>query len=332
MTLLWFNAYLRSLPPHNISTTLKSVAALHALMIWPGAVLLAILFWKFPAMVREWRLPALFIVLAFGDAFATCMISLNTIAYSGNVERWRQLDNQHSASLDLTGNGLRRDEAASYTKPPSHLFNNDQLIDKIPVLAASVTATNYLHQGVWQDPVLKRMALGNDRIWFAREAAQSPPSYDLFSAFEKYANQVNGFPIVVHSRQEMLGRPSTREQSSPQEKIAQIEKLPLAENIPVKLSKYDPEELSFEAHCPDEGWLLVTDRWARSWRAEVNGTAADVYGGNFVFRAIRVSAGLNRIKFTYHPIVRPWLVSLSWGALALIALAAVRRHFSKYDK
>ncbi|MGE0126474.1 MAG: hypothetical protein AB7U82_00080 [Blastocatellales bacterium] len=325
LTLLWFNGYLSSLPQHKISVVWKSVAALHALMVWVGAAVVAILFWKFSARVRSWRFPALLAALAISDAFVTCVISLNLIAFDGNVERWRLLDKQHVASLDLTANGLRRDLASSYSDPPSHLFNSDQLIKKIPVLAGNTTTTNYWHKVIWGDDVLRRMAIGSERIWFAREAAQSPPSNELLSAFRKRANLVNGFPIVVHSRQEMLQQGTEdAHQTSRQEAAAKIEAAPLAENIPVKLEKYDPDELTFEAHCPAEGWLLVSDRWARSWRVEINGKPADVYGGNFIFRAIRVSAGSNRIRFSYHPLGRPWLIALSWGVLALTALASAR--------
>src|SRR4029453_602711 len=34
LTLLWFNGYLQTLPPHEVSLAWKSVAALHALMVW----------------------------------------------------------------------------------------------------------------------------------------------------------------------------------------------------------------------------------------------------------------------------------------------------------
>ncbi|MCG3159571.1 MAG: hypothetical protein JMDDDDMK_00565 [Acidobacteria bacterium] len=325
LTLFWFYGHLSSLPPYHISAVWKSVAALHAVLIWGGAAVAAILFWKFSARFQSWRLPVLLVALAFSDAFVTCVISLNLIAYDGNVERWARLDERHSASIDLTRNGLRRDDASSYSDPPTQLLNSDQLIEKIPVLAANATSDNYLQKSIRYDAVLKRMALGTERIWFARDAVQLPLSGDFFSAFKKHAHEVNGFPIVVHSQQEMIQRGSEDDQQSQrQDLIARIEAAPLAENIPVKLLKYDPEELSFEVNCPSEGWLLTTDTWARSWQAEINGKPAELYGGNFVFRAVRVAAGLNRIEFSYHPFGSRWLIIFSWGTLALTALAAAR--------
>ena len=52
--------------------------------------------------------------------------------------------------------------------------------------------------------------------------------------------------------------------------------------------------------------------------AEVNGQLADVFGGNFIFRAVRVTAGENRIQFNYRPAGWPSLLLISWGMLALV--------------
>jgi hypothetical protein len=325
LTLLKFAHGLSSLPRVDIAGGWKLIATLHATTVWLGAAGISLLYWKFPAGFSPRRLPALFLALALCDAFVTGMISLNLIAYTGNVGRWRALDSRHSPSLDLSAHGLRRDDASSYTTPPAYLLNNDQLIDKIPVFAASVTTTNRFQQGIWEDPALKRMAVGSERVWFAREAAQFPPSEALFREIKNRADTFMGFPIVIHSPQQMLEQaPDGRRQAPSQDLIGQVANAPAAESVSVNLLKYDPDELSFTVSCPDQGWLLVTDRWARSWRAEVNGAAAPVYGGNLIFRAVRVSAGWNQIKFRYHPFGRPWLVLLSWGVLATIALTAVR--------
>jgi len=138
-------------------------------------------------------------------------------------------------------------------------------------------------------------------------------------------------PLVVHSPEELLrvGTPPTELSARLTEgnalnaanadQIARIQKLPAAEKVAVNLLKYLPDELVFNVQCPADGWLLVTDRWARSWRAEVNGKPTTVYGGNFIFRAVRVAAGQNTVKFTFHPFGFPWLVVISWGTLAVVA-------------
>jgi hypothetical protein len=70
---------------------------------------------------------------------------------------------------------------------------------------------------------------------------------------------------------------------------------------------------------------MVTDRWARGWKAEVNGQPATGYGADFLFRAVRVNLGCNLIRFHYEP--RTWLPSLivSWGTLFAFVVATLIR-------
>ena len=99
-----------------------------------------------------------------------------------------------------------------------------------------------------------------------------------------------------------------------------ISKLPAAKRVPVQLIRYSPNHLDLVASCPHDGWLLVTDRWAHGWRAKVNGRPVSVFGGNFIFRAVQVQAGENRVEFSYSPTGFPYLLILSWVTLALVLL------------
>jgi hypothetical protein len=121
----------------------------------------------------------------------------------------------------------------------------------------------------------------------------------------------------VHSAGALLGR-RPAETRGAAGSTAPIAAQPAAERLPVALTAYDPEVLALTVEAPADGWLLVTDRWARGWRAEVNGAPAVVYGGNFTFRAVRVRAGPNQVRFTYHPVGVPWLVLASWGTLVTV--------------
>jgi hypothetical protein len=256
-----------------------------------------------------------------GDAFLTSFGSLDTVADIGSVKRWRGLDQHHNASLDLTALGLQREERSAYPPPYSHGLNNDQLITKHPVLDAYSPAFNNYHLAIARDPQLKGMAIGSERIWFAREIAQVALTEKNLEAYRSHAGILNGFPVVVHTPAQML-RQEQAGGAQPDD-AAQISRLPAAETVGVKLLKYLPEELAFEVMCPDDGWLLVTDRWARSWRCEINGNPATMFGGNFIFRAVPVSAGKNSVRFTYRPFAFPWLDILSWGTLAAVLAGAV---------
>ena len=249
------------------------------------------------------------------------------------VKRWQRLDKEHSAMLDLTHNGLLREEISCYPNPPCKYLNNDQLVTKVPVLN-SYASYNAFHREMVSHPILKMTAVGTERIWFSKDVGHVQPTRSNFVAFVRRTETLGEPPLVVHSLEELLsvGAPPTEEillgeelhrppnidalNEANADQIARVGTLPAAEKIAVDLVKYLPDELVFTVQCPTDGWLLVTDRWARSWRAEVNGRSTTVYGGNFLFRAVQVSAGQNKIKFTYSPLGFPWLVIISWGTLA----------------
>jgi hypothetical protein len=197
------------------------------------------------------------------------------------------------------------------------------------------TEKNPFHLGMIHDPVLKRMATGTERIWFSKEIAHVPPTEYWFAAFLRRAEMLGAPPLIIHWPNELLR--NVEQDTSYQvtaADLAAIARLPAAERIGSKVLRYRPEELVLDVRTAAEGWLLVTDRWARSWQVEVNGRPTAVYGGNFIFRAIRVSAGQNRVRFTYRPFGFPWLVGLSWGTMALVVVytvhAAVSRRRLRY--
>jgi hypothetical protein len=324
----------------SIQNTTKIVfflGCIHALWVWLGVSGVAFIGWVLPGKIRQWCVPALLLALGGSDAFLTDVLSIPTMVNTNPeyVKRWGELDKMHSANLNLTGNGLLREDTSCYPNPPCKFLKNDQLITKVPVFNSYAAGESYFHYKMVDDPILKEMSTGAKRVWFSKVVAQVAPTERNFDAFGKRAEKLGAPPLLVHSPGELLRRvaPSKRDfiqridrdGSGPTGtlQVAQISELPAAERININLVRYVPEELSFNVWCPADGWLLVTDRWARNWQAEINGSHATVYGGNFIFRAVQVSAGQNNIRFTYHPFGFPWLVIFSWGALGIVAVWSV---------
>jgi uncharacterized membrane protein YfhO len=96
------------------------------------------------------------------------------------------------------------------------------------------------------------------------------------------------------------------------------------------LREYTLRTLSFDVNVPEDGWLLVTDRWARSWRARVDGTPAPIWKGNFLFRALQVHAGANAVELTYRPLGYPWLTLLSWLVVGAVLAAPAARGLARH--
>jgi hypothetical protein len=198
---------------------------------------------------------------------------------------------------------------------------SDQLVTKIPVLESYSTFTNTFHIRMASHPVLSEMATGSDRIWFSRQAVQVAPNEQNFSSFVKRVDALSAPALVIHSRRELMGEEAQTKGDDPFAAASEIDQLSACTRVPIRLTKYDPEELTFNCTSPDDGWLMVTDRWAPGWRAEVNGDPTELFIGDFIFRAVRVRAGENSVRFTYHPPLFPWLLIVSWGTLGGIAIS-----------
>ena len=305
---------------------------------WVGACALAMMTTRqSPAWRAAW-IPLALVVLTGFDAFLIQRLSFTVYGDRPENVRYAQWEAaHHNRSIDLAPAGLAR-RLQWGNKSPS---NNHNIFAKAPVLWGYTPMENRFHQAWVQDPLLALSAVqvpaamgggraraGESRIWFSLEAATVPLSDDLFRAFRERAHELGTPPLVVHSPESMK-RPS---ESGPEE-AARIARLPAAVPLAVGVMTYEPTRLTLEVESPGDGWLWVTDRWAAGWGATVNGRPTPVWGGNFIFRAVRVEKGRNIVDFNYHPFAYPWLLILSWGTLGMVGgsalVSALRRrdHF-----
>lgn len=301
--------------------------------VWLGSICLASLLLFRPGSRR--LLPLLVGTLAIFDAFLTIHLASPTV-YSTTLERrvWTRIDKDHSSSLDLTPNGLKRD-----SRPPGWtagvcppwwsvcngpdttgvLRNNENVPLKIATFFNYATLTNRFHLDFEHHPVLVDMATGAGRIWFSNSVAIVAPSDPAYAAFVKRSEALGAPVLVAHPPPEMASiRERGLETAAGREGVDAISSLAAAQRVATRVIRYTPNALDLELDCPQAGWLLVTDRWSRGWQAKVNGESAEVFGGDFIFRAVRVQAGENRVQFYYRPAGWPVLFVISWGTLALV--------------
>ena len=295
------------------------LAFIWLLGVWGGAVYVAIAGKAWVIAKKRSRLLFVMISLTALDAiFCAYMINSTVYGYS-YAKRWCSLDEVHSGSLELTQNGLSREASSLNRYSPSKELNNDHLITKKSVFHAYTTAINPFQMAMMDNPALLQPTLGMDRIWFAPKAYETSPTWGNFDIWANKASEDGKPSLLVHTPYDMLHL-GTDIDSPKDNRAASISDLPPLRKIHFNLLKYLPNELSFQVDCPENGWLLVTDRWARSWIVEINSRKATVYGGNFIFRAIKVDKGRNTIRFNYRPMGYPWLLAISWGLLAGVCI------------
>jgi len=289
----------------------------HLRGIWFSAVGICLLVLLLPRM-RKW-FPAFLLALAIADASLTLRLSRDFISDRGQTRfLLNQVDASHNPSLMVSG--LQRELSSPPSLGGEHSNSNVPL--RIPTFYNDSTMKNRFHAGFAEHSVLLNMGIGPERIWFAKEAVAAIPSSSAYMALVRRSESLGAPILLVHPRAEMLKVSDFGLAASlnPAE-LSAISQLTPAQKVPAHVIRYTPNHLVLRVFCPQNGWLVVTDRWASGWHATVNGRPAEVFGGDFIFRAVRVRAGENEIQFEYGQTLYFVLLLLSWGTVATVLVA-----------
>lgn len=65
----------------------------------------------------------------------------------------------------------------------------------------------------------------------------------------------------------------------------------------VKISSYSPNDITLETKNDKEGFLLLTDIYYPSWKAEIDGKETKIYLSDYTFRGIVVPEGKHTVRF-----------------------------------
>ncbi len=327
----------RSLPTWSllaVSATLFLIAALSAAPLLhqylnPGdglsaAALLGV-FWLGPgAMValsaavkpkrRATLLQGLLLGLAVGDAWTALVVSQPVTQTSSPLalRTWKQVRNNHRTDPDLTGRRHARLERSRYGKG----LNNRNLAAKEPVFVSYDPFANKTYRYWASSAVLKQIALGDKRVWFAAQAVAMRTDGRNLRTFEDSLARGTPFMPVLPTSDVAEGGQLTNGTSDPASAASMI-------RLEAAVEIYHPNRVKLSLHAPSNGWVLFTDRFSRGWQASVNAHPTGVVQGAFLFRALPVVEGSNIIDFEFKPAGYPWLLVASWTTLALVASASI---------
>jgi hypothetical protein len=290
----------------------------HAVLAWSSVLLVGLLVAVTAAPWRGRALTLLLPVLAVLDAGAAEHLGKWHATRSEEwVLPWRALMERHTNELDLARTtGLERLHSATRDNGFGNGPSNRNFVTKQPVLAGYTGFLSALQNAWTNDRMLRYAAMGPQRLWFASKSALVTPDMDTMDVFIARTLVLGSIPLVLHERARILEYPPSP--ATPEE-LASLAALPSAVRQKYRLESYTPTRLELEIEARGEGWLLVTDRWARGWTARVNGVPTEVLPANFLYRAVPVTAGTNRVEMSYEPVTLPWTLTLSWGTVALVA-------------
>jgi hypothetical protein len=286
----------------------------HMAWVWLGSALLSAMFLFFRKSRKV--LPFVFVSMAILDASLTVRLA-RPVMVSNHARRvWDKVNAEHKPSLMLGAEGVNR-----LPRPSAWIGghpNNDNVPQRIPTFFNYSVMTNRFQADFVNHPVLVDMSTGPHRIWFSSQAVTVVPTDSFYQAFVHRTEALKAPVLVLHNRADMARVREHDSAASDFSSMLQISQLPAARRIAVAIQQYTPNHFKLTVICPEDGWLLVTDRWSQGWQATVNQQPAEVMGGNFIFRAVRVKAGNNLVEFSYHPAGWPALPVLSWGVLVSV--------------
>jgi hypothetical protein len=231
---------------------------------------------------------------------------------------WHNIESQHKTDLSLKSYAFTR-----HLHPPSSIGtypNNRNIWLKDPELDNYAPMRNTFQVMYQADTTLSSFATADSKAWFSDDPVWTHPSETAFSAFEKRCDASHGVPLLLHNDADMtrFGTSSYPNLTSP--KGEEIDAAKLLRPATIAIQAYGPNRFAFTYNADHNGWLLVTDRWANRWTATVNGIPRPVICGDFLFRAIPVQSGPNKIEFRYRDPLYVFLIVLSWLTLCVIAM------------
>lgn len=294
----------------------NTTAVLHFIIAW-GGITLAAVYYHFHSGREGGRILFISALIAIAIADAALNLAVSSPIVFNPKSRYHNLEGIRITSLEMGKTGFNR-EAES-----RDCFN---MIIKVPAYMTypgALVSNNFLD--MFKEPVLLDMYTGAERIWFSPSPAELPPTQAAFSAFMNMARSTGAPLFVLHGPGAMTGG-ATDDINGYADALANE---PPAIRASFDITEYTPTTLAFSLEAPEAGWILVTERWARSWKAWVNGGETDIRGGNFAFRAVKVAKGKNAVRFAYEPPMWIPLLALSWGTILVVAVAPLAKGGSR---
>jgi hypothetical protein len=283
----------------------------HLFLSWAGLALACAAAARWPR-ARKW-LPGMLVALTVIDLTGAFYFS-RVVAFSLKPAANASATQPAQALLDL---GIR-----GFSRAGDIAGANENLATLQPVFCSYTALINRMSIEWARDPLLLTKVIGSQRLWFADRVPTVPATPEAFKAFQARAHQLNGLILVRQERSSLLETGSAPLPASAAEAIAHA---PLAEPIDNQVRVYRANDLALDMNCPRAGFLLLTDRWSRSWTATVDGKPVPIDGGDFLFRLIPVHAGLNHVEMHYGVAWVYPLVALSWATLAGVGLSSIWR-------
>jgi len=100
----------------------------------------------------------------------------------------------------------------------------------------------------------------------------------------------------------------------------------------VGMVSYGPGKIELKVESPQSGFLVLSENYARDWKATLQGRAAPIFRANYMMMAVPVPAGQSHIVFYYHPSTLRLSIMISLGSWLGLGAIAVYLLFGKVGR
>ncbi len=97
---------------------------------------------------------------------------------------------------------------------------------------------------------------------------------------------------------------------------------PTATVVPITNLTRTANAIAFRITVSEDGWILIPERWARSWRAQIDGSEAPVWGAAFVYMALHLAQGDHLVQLSFEPGRSLMMLAFSWLVILGATIAA----------
>jgi hypothetical protein len=302
----------------------SDLGLMHVYAVWGGCVVAMVLKDFLPRSRPRLRTLAWMAVLlptVVVDAYFTNRLAVTNLDANPRFAQFmRELPQYHNRSLDLKRTSGFRRSAMVDGHGAVPRWSGWSGVFKEPVYYGYTALVNPYLDRLAKVPEERALSAGDRKIWFSTPALAAPPSDGLLDGYIGRWREQKNAPLILHEARDFKG-----DHSPTAAMLSSLRSANAMTPLEPQLLAYTPRHLEFQVTAPADGWILVTDRWSRGWRATVNGTAALISPANFYFRAVFVKAGLNTVKMDYQPLLVHIALALSWGTLLVVALLQFRK-------
>lgn len=234
---------------------------------------------------------------------------------------WQKLSQSDLPLLQTSGKGIRPDS--------SHI----RLLHYMAAKAIVATPEGNFYENKPQESEMSHFVLdkvmGNTRIWVNSDALPRVlwvPSWrvekDTGAAIDALASaDFNPHQTCILEQDPIFPEKA----GGPAAKSQELEKSATEESgtVPAwrcSIQIIQPERVTVQASAPENGIVILADRYIPGWLAYLDGTPAPILRANVLFRGVAVPAGSHVVEFIYRPASFVVGAGLSLATL-LLALA-----------